>query len=432
MAYVCLSFSHQTAPLELREKLNLEPVVLRSKFSNFVLLSTCNRVEIYTTTNSVSSHHQNGDVAFELLKDISHCCRININQLNRHAGLYFDSEAAQHLFRVTAGLESPIIGESEILEQVSRAAKSAEQEHHFEPSLRRLFRSAIKVGHRARSETQMARHSCSFASISMKLASEYLGDLAGKNVLLVGAGAIAASFVKQLRRAGQVNIIGRSLDRAQRMSTQIGGDAFGMEHLPMKLGEADLVVTSTNSNKILIDACCVETAMESRLGKQLLVIDLSVPRNVDPVVGELPGVRRLDIEDFDAIIQQTQQKRLIEVPHVERILYEELSQFVVQCGAAERCNAEWKLQLEEIRVAELKKIQANDALERRVCDLLDQFSTQLVDRIFQESSEGVLPVKKGAASSGSLHAQTMRQWLGHEFGEPFSWGGFESDSNPAD
>ena len=433
MAYVCLSFSHRTAPLELRERLILNPDTLRSKFSDFVLLSTCNRVEIYATTHSVSSLHQNGDAAFELLKVISHCCRINIHQLNRHADLCFDSEAAQHLFRVAAGLESQIIGEPEILGQVSRAVKIAEQERHLDPSLRRLFQHAIKVGRRARSETQIARHSCSFASISMKLANEYFGDLADKNVLLVGAGAMAASFVKQLRRAEKVNIVSRSLERAQRLAKQVDGGAFELKHLQAKLAEADLVVTSTNSNKILLDVSHVEAALAKKAAKDLLIIDLSVPRNVETAVENLPGVRRFDIEDLNSIIQQSMQKQQLEVPHVERILFEELSQFVTRPEPVQREDSEWKLRLDDIRVGELRKIQSNDALEKRVCDLMDQFSKQLVQRIVKESSESSAPAKKGIGPpSGRKQDRTMRKWLGHEFDQPFSWGGFESDSNPAD
>ena len=427
MAYVCLGFSHESTPLSLREKLILDSDALSRSFSNFVLLSTRNRFEIYTTTQSASSNHQNGDTAFELLRTVSRCCDVDINELNRFASLYCDGEAAQHLFRVAAGLKSQIVGEPQILGQVSRALKLANELGHTDSNIRRLFRRAIKAGRRARTQTQIGHHSCSFATVSLKLASQYLGDIAGKNVLLLGAGSMASSVANQLKNTNQINVISRSLDSAMRLANKVGGEAHRLADLTAAIANADLVIASTSSNSILIDKPMVQRAYAERTSRPLVVVDLAVPRNVATDVDQIDGVLRFDIEDLNSILKESLEKRLLEVPQVEKILLEELTVFNASSQRHKITKSEWRRKLDDIRVSELARLQSNDALEVRVCDLMDRFSNALVERILEESA-ALIDGGPNASRPATININDLLDLDGPSN----SLGGQQSDTNSLD
>ena len=433
MAYVCLGFSHHSTPLELREKLIVESSELHRSFCNFVLLSTCNRVEIYTTTDSASVRHQNGDTAFELLQLVSKCCNININQLNQYASLYFDTEAAHHLFRVAAGLKSQIVGEPQILGQVSQALKQAESRGSVNSSLRRLFRRAVKAGRRVRTQTRIGHHSCSFATISVKLATNHLGDIAGKNVLLLGAGSVATSLVNQFGDVGSISIISRSMDSAQQLAARSAQcRPFPVSETEQQLVEADVVVASTSAHQILIDRQMVDRAIAARSDRPMLIVDLAVPRNVATDVEDVAGVRRFDIEDLNSIVEESLEKRLLEVPLVEKILYEELSHFLARSEgkAVDTTIVDWRRKLEDIRISELTRIQTDDALESRVCELLEQFSIAFLERILREPTKRMrYPLDPILRSS---HANAINELFDLDADQPFPWSSIESDLNGQD
>jgi len=174
MPFVCLEFSRSTTPVELRERLSLNSGDLAMKFSNFVLLSTCNRVEIYTTTESAAANHEPGDTAYELLKFVSQCCNIDVKELNRFASLYFDNRVADHLFRVASGLASPIAIEPDMLDQISRALRLADDSGHLKSDLRILFCQAIESSRRIRAQSRSTQGSSGYAGNSERRADKFL------------------------------------------------------------------------------------------------------------------------------------------------------------------------------------------------------------------------------------------------------------------
>ena len=215
---------------------------------------------------------------------------------------YHDDAAVAHLFGVAAGLDSMIIGEGEILGQVREAWLAARAGARGGPRLSRVFRQAIEVGKRARTETAIGRHPVSVSSAAVTLAQSRLGSLDGRRVLLVGAGEMGEGMALALSGAGALEIVvaNRTLARGQALAERVGGRAIRLEAVPGALVECDVVLVSTGGSDLLVERSQIETVMATRGGRALLIVDVGVPRNVDPGAGEVFGVTLLDIDDLRA------------------------------------------------------------------------------------------------------------------------------------
>src|SRR5215217_5918894 len=282
---LALGVSHRTAPLALREQLALtegraagvlNALVSEEPISEAVSLSTCNRTELYlVATDSVEAEAAGLGPLYSLR----------------------GAEAARHLYRVTSGLESMIVGEAEIQGQVKRAYELALVEGAPGPILNRMFRGALAAGKRARSETAVGQKGVSIPSVAVELAQRNLGDLAKRRVLLIGAGETSELTARALAARGSdaVFIANRGYNRAISLAQKFGGRAVRIDELPAQLANADIVVSATNSPHHLIERSELELIMEQRDGAPLLVIDLAVPRDIDPECREIEGVSLFDV-----------------------------------------------------------------------------------------------------------------------------------------
>src|SRR6478672_1146546 len=303
---LALGVSHRTAPLALREQLALtegraagvlNALVSEEPISEAVALSTCNRTELYlVVTESVEAEAAGlGALAREA----------GIRPTELLGSLYSlrGAEAARHLYRVTAGLDSTIVGEAEIQGQVKRAYELSMVEGATGPILNRLFRGALSAGGRAREETGISEKGVSIPSVAVELARRALGDLSDRRVLVVGAGETAELVARALVARGvrTVFVANRHYDRAIGLAQRFGGSAVRFEELPEQLAEADIVLTATNSPHHIVERDGLEQVMEARGGRPLLAIDLAVPRDIDPACREVDGVSLYDIDDFQQI-----------------------------------------------------------------------------------------------------------------------------------
>ena len=335
-----LGVSHKTAPLELRERLALpegRAVGLLSELSDSEhvheasAISTCNRTELYL-------------VAADPVEAESHALGLLAReggiQPTELAGRLYSlrgSGAVRHLYRVAAGLDSMILGEVEVQGQVKRAYELALVEGATGPILNRLFRGALAAGKRARSETGVSERGLSLPSVSVELARRALGDLANRTVLLVGAGETAELTARALSARGveTVFVANRHYNRAIGLAQRFGGRAVRIDELPARMQDADIVVSSTNSPHHLIERDELDLVMKAREGRPLLLVDLAVPRDIEPECVEVDGVSLHDVDDVQAIADRNASGREAEARRAERLLDAEVARFERWLGSLE-------------------------------------------------------------------------------------------------
>jgi glutamyl-tRNA reductase len=337
---LALGVSHHTASLALREKLALtegkaagvlSALVSEEPISEAVALSTCNRTELYlVATDSVEAETAGLGV---LAREAGIPPTELLGPLYSQRG----ADAARHLYRVTAGLDSMILGEAEIQGQVKRAYELALVEGATGPILNRMFRGALAAGKRARTETAVGEKGVSIPSVAVELAQRTLGDLSARQVLLIGAGETAELTARSLAARGSdaVFIANRGYNRAISLAERFGGNAVRIDELPLQLASADIVVSTTNSPHHLIERPELEVIMGQRDGKPLLLIDLAVPRDIDPECREVEGVSLFDVDEVQAIVERNASGREAEARRAGGILESELSRFERWLGTQE-------------------------------------------------------------------------------------------------
>jgi glutamyl-tRNA reductase len=350
---LALGISHKTAPLELRERVAmtegraagvLRELVESREVQEVAAISTCNRTELY-----MAAPDPVGAEALAL-GVLAREAGTPPTELVGHLYSLRGADAALHLFRVTAGLESMIVGEAEVQGQVKRAYELALVEGATGPILNRLFRGALAAGKRARSQTGINERGVSVPSVAVELARRTLGDLASRIVLVVGAGETAELTARALAARGvePAFIANRRYDRAIGLAQRFGGRAVRFEELPEQMAGADIVVASTSSPHHVIERAELAQVMAARAGRQLLLIDLAVPRDVHPDCRDLDGVGLFDMDDLQRLVERNASGREAEGRRAESILRTELwsferwmaSQNVVPTIAALRARAD--------------------------------------------------------------------------------------------
>jgi glutamyl-tRNA reductase len=327
-----LGVSHRTASLELRERIALpegravgvlNELDATPTIHEAAALSTCNRTELYLVAGDPVAAES---AALGLLAG-----EAGIRPTELFGKLYSlrGADAASHLFSVTAGLDSMIVGEAEIQGQVKRAYELALVEGATGPILNRLFRGALAAGKRVRSETRVGEGGVSMSSVAVELAQRTLGDLARRSVLLIGAGETAELTARALAARGveAVFIANRHYDRAIGLAQRFGGSAVRFEELPRLLRDADIVVSSTGSPHHILEPEELELVVGERAGRQLLIVDLAVPRDVDPACREIVGVTLHDVDSIQEIADRNASGRQAEAERGRRILVSELGRF---------------------------------------------------------------------------------------------------------
>ena len=329
---LALGISHKTAPLELRERVAftegraagmVRELVEAPEVHEAVAISTCNRTELYLVA-------PDGVGAESLaLGVLAREADIRPTELVGHLYSLRAADGAAHLFRVTAGLDSMIIGEAEVQGQVKRAYELALVEGATGPILNRLFRGALAAGKRARSETGISQTGVSVPSVAVELAQRALGDLSSRLVLVVGAGETAELTARALAARGvePAFIANRRYDRAIGLAQRFGGRAVRFEELPAQMESADIVVASTSSPHHVVEPEALAEVMTAREGRPLLVIDLAVPRDVHPDCRQVDGVSLHDMDDLQALVERNASGREAEARRAESVLRSELARF---------------------------------------------------------------------------------------------------------
>jgi len=365
VSVVVIGLNHRTVPLDLLERMTVDEATLpkaladllgRDHVSEAVVLSTCNRTEVYA---SVERFH--GAYA-DIREFLSGLAFLPPEAFGDHLYAHYDEAAAQHLFSVAAGLDSAVLGESEILGQVRTAWERARDEQAAGATLNMLFRSALEAGKRARTETAIGEKVTSVSQAAVAMAAERLGGLAGRSVLVVGAGEMGEGLVRSLLAAGAspVRVANRTWSRAAELAEAVGATAIHLDELPQALLEVDLLITSTGATSIIVEHADVEPVVEARAAHPLLIVDIAVPRDVDAAAGTLPGVTLLDMDDLRAHAEVGLAERRREVTAVRAIVDEEVRRFQEQTTAREVAPlvASLRRKADEVAAAELARQQA--------------------------------------------------------------------------
>ncbi|HEY6319905.1 MAG TPA: glutamyl-tRNA reductase [Acidimicrobiia bacterium] len=410
MSLVVVGLNHRTAAVDLLERMTVPPAGLpkalhaladREHLADVVVLSTCNRTEVYAHT---TRFHPGIDDVRHFLADLA---GLDPDSLAESLYTYYDDAAVAHLFGVAAGLDSMIIGEAEILGQVREAWQLAENEGTAGQLLGRAFRHAVQVGKRARRDTHIGRHAVSVSSAAVTLAAERLGTLAGRRVLVLGAGDVGVGMAVALAGAGvgEIVVANRSRARARELATRVGGRAISLDEIPDALVDSDVLLASTGAPNVLIERGDMETVMARRDGRALLVVDVAVPRDVDPGVGQVFGITLLDIEALRAFGEQSLELRRAEIDKVRAIVTDELDRFRLERSAREVAPLVAALheRAETLRRAELQRRGAR--LDPAAAEAADAISRAVVKKLLHEPT---VRVKDAAGTArGELLADAL-------------------------
>jgi glutamyl-tRNA reductase len=401
MHLVLVGTSHHHAPIELRERVALDPEQARAlaqRLGEAVCLSTCNRTELYVVADDAEEAERG---AVEALAELEPQVEHALYRLR-------DQAAALHLFRVAAGLDSLVPGEGEILGQVRSAYEAGTPGQLLD----RVFRQALHGGRKVRVQTAIGESPASVSSAAAALAEQVFGDLEGRRILLVGAGKIGEQAARNLlsRRARIAFVANRTLDRAHELAQRFDADAIPLEQIGTQLAQADVVVSSTSSPGFVLDA---ETVERARQGRQLLFIDLAVPRDLDPAIHELDGCYLFDIDDLEAIVSETLAGRRSEAERAEAIVAAEAEKFHEWQASLEIVPAIRSLRAlaEEIREAELRKAEGvlgrlDDSQRKAV----ESITSQIVNKLLHLPT---VRMKQAAVSAdGVIYAEAVRHLFG--------------------
>ena len=404
--------NHRQAPLDFREKLAFQPdeaeAFLREAHaaleSDCFLLSTCNRTEFYTVNlNGHEFKH-----AFELLATYK---AIDPAQDLQHFYQFEGRQAAQQLFRVATGIDSKMLGEPQILQQVKVAFEASQQANVAGVVGERLLSAAIRCGKRARAETDISHAAVSVAAAAVSLSHKVFSDLAPRSALVVGAGETGALVAHSLREhgVGRLFIANRTLDRARDLATQTRAEPISLEQLASVLGETDIVITSTSSPSPLIDVEMIRSAMKTRSNRTFLVVDIGVPRDVHPDVRHIDNVFLQDVDTLQGMIDQNLVRRRREVSKVEHIIDDEVNRFFDWYAGLHAAPVIKQLRgkLDSLRQREIER--AHLTPEQR--EAAEQVTHALVNKILHRPMR-LLREATSQGETGARRIQTLREIFG--------------------
>jgi len=382
--------NHQTAPVSIREKAAISSEKLPSALEALqvyvphgIILSTCNRTEIYTIESDAF------DVKKASLAFIKERSGVEEAGLQEYIYKYKEKKVAEHLFRVASGLESMVVGEFEILGQARAALEAAEKKGMVNLPLRQLFNSAIGTGRRVRAETGISRNALSVSSVAVDFAADILGDLAACKMLIIGtgeAGKIVARIAGE-RGMKDITIASRTRERASQLAGMLNGRPISLENLSTELNKADIIITCAGAPHWLLGKSNMEKAMLGRHGTPLVIIDIALPRNVEPGVAELPNIFLYNIDDLNRVSDDNRQQRELEVRHAEDIIKREIDEFAAwwkQFQVRPTVTAIMS-RAEQIRSAQLKKtLNKLPPLTDEQVESLDSMTRSIVTKILRD------------------------------------------------
>ncbi|WDL96974.1 glutamyl-tRNA reductase [Alicyclobacillus sp. ALC3] len=440
MHLIMVGMNHRTASVELRERVSIVEDDLASVYGQLrdlrtvyesVVLSTCNRTEIYTVVTTRDSAED------YLLKYLARRAGLSEENIRAHTLTLQGEEVVRHLMKVSSGLDSMVVGETQILGQVRDAFSLAHEHGATGLILNQLFRTSIHLGKRAHTETTIGQNAVSVSYAAVQLARKVFGELTGRRVLVVGAGKMSQLTTQYLYEHGMtdVHVVNRSLARAEALAQQFGGSSVPWSSLSGELTAADIVISSTSSKQIVLSRVMVEQAAQGRGTRPLLLVDIAVPRDIDPEAGSVRNVFLYDIDDLEGVVAANQAERLRQAALVESMIQDGLSSFV-----------EWLAEQRVVPVIAAVRARGEDihervmaSLERKLPDLSERerklirkHAMSIVNQLLRE------PVQYMKERAGVSEGVDEVEWFADMFGvaeqadlQPVLGGLLESVTNTA-
>ncbi|MEO8292422.1 MAG: glutamyl-tRNA reductase [Actinomycetota bacterium] len=422
MAVLTLGISFRRAPIELLEQLAFTDDDLVKAYrraldqdgvEETVILSTCNRVEI---TADVASYHGGFPALKRLLAETS---GVDPETLAEPLYSHYEQDAADHLFAVAAGLDSMVLGETQIHAQVREALRRAEREQAAGPRLKGLFHAASRAGRRVRAETGLGAAPDAFVALGADLAHEALGGLEGRDVVVVGAGQMAALAVKHLRRrgVGSVRILNRSLAHARSLAERTNAAHGDLDALPAALAQADLLVSATGASGVVVSADAVRSA--HRDGRPLVLLDLAVPRDVEASVAAIPGVRLVDIVTLRERLSDLDEETAGQIARAHEIVAEEVHRYVIRrrSDALAPIITALRVRGDEVMRAELARQAARlDELTPDERASVEQLARGIVAKLLHDPI--VALKERSEPGTEGAHARLLADLLGIDLDDP--------------
>jgi glutamyl-tRNA reductase len=415
MSILVVGVNHRSGPLALLERVTISPdhlakavtgLAQRDNVREAVILSTCNRTEVYVVAELF--HGAYADVR-DLLCELGD---LSVDELTPHLYSQHDTAAVTHLFEVAAGLDSAVLGEGEILGQVRSAWDVAQREGASRSTLNQLFRTAVAAGKRARTETGIARGTASISHAAVEMLTDTVGDLSGRRVLVVGAGSMGEGVAVALRRAGGAEILvaNRTSERGAALAERVDGIAVGFDRLHEAVAAADVIIAGTGSEQAVLTRTLVADARAARgSNRSVHIVDIGVPRNVDPSVGELAGVTLSDLDDLRDWADRGLSHRSAEAERVRVIVAEEVERFLVESTARQAAPlvASMHGAAEQVRAGEVERFAARFAhLGDAEREAVESLTRAIVAKLLHEPS--VRLKAQAGTPQGERNAAAMR------------------------
>jgi glutamyl-tRNA reductase len=392
MAFNVLGINHKTAPVALREKVAFSEDRLLAALrtlrqevgvAEVVILSTCNRTEVYWAGSASGA---------ELSQWLE---RHHGNNLDLAPSLYVHQaqRAVAHTFSVASGLDSMVLGEAQILGQLKDAYRAAQEAGSTGPSLNKLFQAAFSAAKRVRSETRIGENAVSLASATVSLARRVYSDLSAHTALMVGAGDMNALTARHFMSAGVKHMViaNRTLGRAQTLAAELKAHAVGLEELDKELAQADIVITCTASPVPLITKSATQAAIRSRRRRPIFMVDLAVPRDIDPAVADLEDVYLFSIDDLQQLVDENRQQREVAAGGARVLIDEEVARFLTESRAhdAGPTIRALRLQAEEIRLHTVEQARRQLAAGKSADEVIEYLANTLTNRLLHTPTQAL-------------------------------------------
>jgi glutamyl-tRNA reductase len=390
MQIIIVGLSHKTAPVSLREKVaarsqleqQLQELVALESVAEAVLLSTCNRFEVYFSCEE----YEAGTVAVQNWMAQSNS--IELAELTPHLYIYREEAAINHGFRVAASLDSLVVGEAQILGQLKEAFQAATESETTGTILNKLFHRLFQVAKKIRTQTEIAKNPVSIASVAVTLARRIFGKLQEHTCLLIGAGEMCELAAQHLHSQGvKILVVNRTLENAQTLANQFSGEGFALSQLTTQLPRADIIISSTGASQLMVQADMVKAALKNRRQRPQFYIDIAVPRDLDPKIAKVDNAFLYDIDDLKQIVEDNKDDRGREVGAAELIIQEETPAFMqwLNSLAVVPTVVALREQMEIIRDQELAKLHKNwPDISSDEQKKLEQFARLLVNKILHK------------------------------------------------
>lgn len=423
---VCLGLSHRTAPVEVRERIRcslidvgqLLPMLDEgmvtdygrfSAISEAVILSTCNRMEFYTVVDTAVDDPR--QLMVDLLASIHPA---DLDGMGDQVYFYAGETAVSHLLQVAAGLDSLVLGEPQILGQVTDAYMAAVKAHTIGPILDALFQTAIRSGKRVRTETAIGNNPASISSVSIALAKQTVGDLSDKQILIIGSGEMARLAIKALRARGltQISVANRTQSRAEALASNGSGRGYSLEELPQALAAADVVISATGAPEPILFKQAVTETMNLRPERPLVLIDIAVPRDIDPDARGIAGVHLFDVDDLQGTLDESLEARKAEIPQVEAILAGEKAclEMELRTLTVKPLIADLHQKAEAIRQRELERtLRHLGEVDPQTLEHLQHLTRSLVTKLLHEPTK---QLRTQAGNGTAVDIGTVRELFG--------------------